>query len=556
MVSILVLVGTNVEAQIKRIESIGINELISGEEPAFRGFLLIGDTAYIAVSLLSNVAIDLFIIKVPWTGDSLKLKEKVVVVKRETFSTTELIWTFDKLFFKTNPTGASPDEIYSYDGASFQLETSGFDLHNFQLMPDSSIIMFGSTRIHHYDGINWTTIKYPIINRPTNIFIDLEGDIWVSGHFGGIWEKVGGINGVWQDRSYDYYAFIQAGHNTIMVFDSANTAWGIGSGGRFKTLSQGDTTWVDVPGYLEILVVNEERGSDNILSMAIDSLNRIYLAGREGFYIHDGINWVRDKNGNTPFTDSRLKGLNNLKYYPDISDSTDLIVGSRGDKLSLIYIDVKPVLPIVPRPILVDSSLVVEAYNQTESEAILTVRLETTDNLRITEIDSVRGSTNIQTYLAGIWKSSNASSLFLFDYRYEIVADSINTYISIEAWVATGDTTIYSEPLEFHIVVNKINTAVEPVQTNSLPTEYLLGQNYPNPFNPTTIIQFTIPTREHIRIVVYDIHGKLVEVLHDDTENPGTYRSEFGGSEHASGIYFVTLKAGSFTQTKKMLLLK
>ncbi len=101
------------------------------------------------------------------------------------------------------------------------------------------------------------------------------------------------------------------------------------------------------------------------------------------------------------------------------------------------------------------------------------------------------------------------------------------------------------------------------------PTEFTLMQNYPNPFNPITTIKFTIPTSsqtpllgkergggEVIKLVVYDILGKEVSVLVNEQKQHGTYEVEFDASDLPSGIYFYRLNAGSFSDTKKLILLK
>jgi len=93
------------------------------------------------------------------------------------------------------------------------------------------------------------------------------------------------------------------------------------------------------------------------------------------------------------------------------------------------------------------------------------------------------------------------------------------------------------------------------------PKEYSLQQNYPNPFNPSTSISFSIPNRQHVRLQVYDIVGNLVSTLINEDMAPGSYRIRWNGnnsdnSQVPSGIYFYTLEAGSFKQTKKMILIK
>ncbi len=88
------------------------------------------------------------------------------------------------------------------------------------------------------------------------------------------------------------------------------------------------------------------------------------------------------------------------------------------------------------------------------------------------------------------------------------------------------------------------------------PTEYALMQNYPNPFNPTTVIRYQLPTASWVRLEVFDVLGKQVASLVNSAQTAGDYSVLFNASTLSSGVYFYRLQAGSFVQTKKMLLIK
>jgi hypothetical protein len=92
--------------------------------------------------------------------------------------------------------------------------------------------------------------------------------------------------------------------------------------------------------------------------------------------------------------------------------------------------------------------------------------------------------------------------------------------------------------------------------SSSIPETYLLEQNYPNPFNSSTIIKFHIPKKENITIKLYDILGRDVLTLLKETKSPGIYQIELNASALPSGIYFYTLISGSFTSSKRLVLLK
>ncbi|HLT24918.1 MAG TPA: T9SS type A sorting domain-containing protein, partial [Ignavibacteria bacterium] len=88
------------------------------------------------------------------------------------------------------------------------------------------------------------------------------------------------------------------------------------------------------------------------------------------------------------------------------------------------------------------------------------------------------------------------------------------------------------------------------------PREFALNQNYPNPFNPTTNIQYDIPNDVFVSIKVYDMLGREVAELVNEVKNAGRYIVGFNGSKLSSGIYYYKIKAGSFEQTRRMVLIK
>jgi hypothetical protein len=87
-------------------------------------------------------------------------------------------------------------------------------------------------------------------------------------------------------------------------------------------------------------------------------------------------------------------------------------------------------------------------------------------------------------------------------------------------------------------------------------TEFSLEQNYPNPFNPVTSLQYAIGSQQFVTLNVYDVLGNEIVNLVNEEKPAGKYEVEFDGTEFPSGIYFYQLKAGSFIETKKMILIK
>lgn len=93
-------------------------------------------------------------------------------------------------------------------------------------------------------------------------------------------------------------------------------------------------------------------------------------------------------------------------------------------------------------------------------------------------------------------------------------------------------------------------------QNNELPKVFKLYQNYPNPFNPTTNIKFDIPKSSLVKLTIYDITGRVVELLADRVMNAGSYSINWNGSNYSSGVYFYRLDAGTYVKEMKMILVK
>ena len=89
-----------------------------------------------------------------------------------------------------------------------------------------------------------------------------------------------------------------------------------------------------------------------------------------------------------------------------------------------------------------------------------------------------------------------------------------------------------------------------------IPSYFVLSQNFPNPFNPMTTISYRLPVNSKVTLKVYDMLGREIQAIVNEQKGAGYYTATFDGSRLASGAYFYKLQAGSFSQTKKLMLLK
>ena len=88
------------------------------------------------------------------------------------------------------------------------------------------------------------------------------------------------------------------------------------------------------------------------------------------------------------------------------------------------------------------------------------------------------------------------------------------------------------------------------------PAKFMLHQNYPNPFNPSTKIEFEIPNTSNVKLVIYDMLGKVAAVLVNEQLSAGSYNVTYTNQNLSSGIYFYELSAGDFREIRKMTLVK
>ncbi len=132
--------------------------------------------------------------------------------------------------------------------------------------------------------------------------------------------------------------------------------------------------------------------------------------------------------------------------------------------------------------------------------------------------------------------------------------------------VTNTQENILLQPSEFHIYSTQkffipeqgILTDIENPINNETPTKFELSQNYPNPFNPSTEIKFSLPQDSHVKLELFNTLGEKVATLIDKEMTAGSHNYQLSISNYQlpSGVYFYKLQSGSFSETKKMILLK
>ncbi len=141
------------------------------------------------------------------------------------------------------------------------------------------------------------------------------------------------------------------------------------------------------------------------------------------------------------------------------------------------------------------------------------------------------------------------------NYEVYLVDKNLNKFYNLKEQNEISLSPIH-ENNNYQLLIGNENY-IDRIKKGNIPTEYALYQNYPNPFNPSTVIKYQIPDNNtSVELKIYNILGKEVKTLVNEIQNSGIYEVLFNAANYSSGIYFCTIKAGSFSATKKMILLK
>jgi hypothetical protein len=168
----------------------------------------------------------------------------------------------------------------------------------------------------------------------------------------------------------------------------------------------------------------------------------------------------------------------------------------------------------------------------------------------------------IQEWLNGLWTNYRQSTFTYDAHGNELTGN--NTLWSGASWVPTD----YNFPLAvsgstynftgYRIVISWIlaNTTDVSRDMSNIVKGYSLSQNYPNPFNPSTTIRYSLPLRSHVTLTVFNTLGQQVAVVVNGNIDAGYHEIQFNATNLASGVYFYRIQAGSFVETKRLMLLR
>ncbi len=166
---------------------------------------------------------------------------------------------------------------------------------------------------------------------------------------------------------------------------------------------------------------------------------------------------------------------------------------------------------------------------------------------------------NSKAIAVGVLRTTTAAAAYTpfsipMTYLAAGVPDSGGIDIAIIPGVGSSSVHVGSTFTVDDLSFSGVTGVAQEVATT--PQSYALGQNFPNPFNPTTVINYSIPGSGQTTLTVYDLLGREVQTLVNEYQNAGTYSFSFDASKLTSGVYYYRLQSGSFTQTKKLMLVK
>ncbi len=141
------------------------------------------------------------------------------------------------------------------------------------------------------------------------------------------------------------------------------------------------------------------------------------------------------------------------------------------------------------------------------------------------------------------------------DYEVYLVDNNLNKFYNLKEQNEISISPIH-EKSDFQLLIGN-ESYINKIRNGNAPTEYALYQNYPNPFNPSTLIKYQIRD-EHtfVELKIFNVLGKEIKTLVNEIQGSGIQEIEFNAADFSSGVYFYSIKAGSYSATKKMILLK
>jgi photosystem II stability/assembly factor-like uncharacterized protein len=295
--------------------------------------------------------------------------------------------------------------------------------------------------------------------------------------------------------NWNFHGTIVATLTDVSFPQTADTGYACGDAGAVYSITTGGTANLN-SGY-----------GTAFAGISSPSINNVWICGSSSIYYYNGVTFTEQPSPTGSF--SSIYFINNQQGW---------VVGTDGIIANTINAGTDWVVQTNP-----DSNSLFDVFFLDDNEGW-------TVGVNGTILHSSNGGTNWNVEGAGLTNN----------FLRAVHTPSIST-----GYVAGNHKSLF----KFGILPSVENE-------EDLPTEFSLLQNYPNPFNPTTTINYQLPELSFVTLKVYDVLGNEIVTIINEEKPIGNYEVEFNAVEFPSGVYFYRLQAGSFVETKKMVLMK
>ncbi len=398
--------------------------------------------------------------------------------------------------------------------------------------------------------LQWSRIQADTgsVYLPADIVIDNSGNVYVSAYGGPAVNGAGIVIKYAPDGNKLWYKLIRKVHDLQLSADNSLIVcgWNGANYSITKIAQDSSVLWTKY--------INSPCGiCDKGGSITTDNQNNVYFTGQK----NDDIYIIKYSNSGSMLWEKYYSNSTNSYdngYSILLDNNGDLIVGGfTNEQFSSNYNML--IQKYTSGGSLVWSFMYDSPYSSIDVMSDL--KIDNNSNIYVTG-SSFRNNNQISSDIVTFKILSNG--LLSWDIRYNGEADSSDHPSSV---LTDNSGNVYEFGSRVGLnsqndyILIKYSQLVGSGHINgTIPKTFSLKQNYPNPFNPETIISFDLPEKSHIRISVYDILGKQLELLIDNYYEAGTYSINFNSEKYPSGVYFYKMQTDKFSDSKKMIIAK
>ena len=408
------------------------------------------------------------------------------------------------LFAGTNGIFLSTD-----NGTSWTAANTGFTGASVATLAVSGTNLFagangGGVFLSTNNGANWTAKNVGLTNTivnafcvsSTNLFAGTAGGVFLSTDDGTSWTAAStGLTNTWINA---------------LAVSGTNLFAGTTNGGVFLSTNNG-TSWTAASTGLTNTIV---------YALAVSGTNLFAGTHGEGVFLStdNGTSWT-----------AASTGLTNTYVYSLAVSGTNLFAGTFG---AGVFVAVQSSLPVEITNFIAEKKLSAVELRWTTATEVNNYGFEVERRI----IGETSSRWNTIGFVAG---AGTSNSPHQYSYNDNNLPSGKFAY-RLKQIDRDGSFQYYG------------NAEVEM----TAPAEFFLGPNFPNPFNPATTFSFSLPLKSLASLKVFDALGREVSVVFSEELLAGKYSRQWNAADLPSGMYFYRLQAGSFTQTKKLILLK